>query len=143
MLSDRNLLEIKPDWSLSVISGKVSFHYHWELYGVLGSNSKKPGRDNGWPAQKDHNCFLSCLHNGELSSPLTSGQQKLYTSSARDWKQTKKTSLSPSLIVSKYSTWSSSSYEGDALARFFQFLGCIHMDECTYCKLLWIKVSAK
>ncbi len=35
-------------------------------------------------AQQNHDCLLSWLHNGGMSSPLTSGQQKLYTSSVTD-----------------------------------------------------------
>ncbi len=35
--------------------------------------------------QQNHDCLLSWLHNGGTSSPLTSGQQKLFTPSMADW----------------------------------------------------------
>lgn len=37
-------------------------------------------------ALQNHYCLLCWLHNGATSSPLTSRQQKLYTSSVADWK---------------------------------------------------------
>lgn len=61
--------------------------------------------------------LLSWLHNGGTTSSLTSGQQKLYTSSLPDLKLTcadctlaHQKTLSLSLIVSKCGTWSSSAY---------------------------------
>lgn len=35
--------------------------------------------DAVWDINKNHSCLLSWLHDGETSSPLTSGRQKLYT----------------------------------------------------------------
>lgn len=98
-------------------------------------------------AQQNPDCFLSWLHNGGTSSPRTSGQQKLYTSSVTDWifcsdctvaheenvkhlKHIKNKNKSFSLLFLQGSIWSSSAYLFNLLA---QIWGCIHMAKCIYC----------
>lgn len=80
----------------------------------------------------------SCwLHNAETSCLLTSGQQRLHTSSITHWKLicsdcTLAHGKKPNLYLNV--TWSSSTYS--------IMLACIYMFQCIYCKSLCTKASA-